>query len=129
MKLLMPVDGRELFLTQLNSFLPSDIRAHLLTKVTGGFNAKTACSGRRYNYLLPTYMLHDASKITSLFETKGITDSNAASLEEHALHSVREQLVQSRVEPVRLELLRAALKLFEGQLRLDPHGYVVFKFK
>ena len=59
MKLNLPLNQREKFIAQVNSFLPADIRIHCMTKVSKGFNAKMFCSKRRYQYLLPTYVLHD----------------------------------------------------------------------
>jgi tRNA pseudouridine(38-40) synthase len=65
MKLICPIelDKREIFIDQINSFLPVDIRVIALTKVTKNFNAKISCSKRRYHYLLPTYMLMDVKDV------------------------------------------------------------------
>jgi hypothetical protein len=63
MKLSMPLDGRIEFMKNVNSFLPSDIKMHSLSKVTKNFNSKMHCSKRRYHYLLPTYMLQDKAVI------------------------------------------------------------------
>jgi len=57
MKLKFPLDKQEAFVDALNSFLPSDVRAHGLRRVTNSFHAKNFCSGRMYEYLLPTLLL------------------------------------------------------------------------
>jgi tRNA pseudouridine38-40 synthase len=44
----------------LNALLPPQIRVWDIVRVTGSFHAKNACTGRRYEYMLPTYMLREA---------------------------------------------------------------------
>lgn len=83
MKLLIPLDSRDIFVHNVNSFLPSDIRVNGLTKVTKNFNSKLQCSRRRYHYLLPTYMLQEKSKIleylNAAFAQQGpVTDAGKA---------------------------------------------------
>ena len=63
MKLIIPLDKRNDFMINVNSFLPIDIKMHSLSKVTKNFNSKMHCSKRRYHYLLPTYMLQDKKNI------------------------------------------------------------------
>eukprot|EP00605_Chrysophyceae_sp_TOSAG23-4_P000203 GSChrysophyteH1.ASY1.ANO1.239.1 assembled CDS len=67
MRLSVPIiyRQRQLFIDRVNSFLPGDIRMHAICKVTKAFNAKNLCGGRRYNYLLPTYMLRRRSEVIS----------------------------------------------------------------
>ena len=69
MKLSMPLDKRLEFMSDVNSFLPEDIRMHSLSKVTKTFNSKMHCSKRRYHYLLPTYMLQDKATILAALNT------------------------------------------------------------
>lgn len=45
----------------LNDVLPAQIRIWSCVRVTNAFNAKTACSGRVYEYLCPTYVFQSAS--------------------------------------------------------------------
>lgn len=40
-------------------------RVFWVTRVTKGFNCKQQCSGRRYEYVLPTYALMDKSKVSN----------------------------------------------------------------
>jgi tRNA pseudouridine38-40 synthase len=124
----------------LNSFLPSDIRVHGLTKVTKSFNAKQYCGKRRYQYLLPTYVLQDVANmmeiLTSAYESqrrdkecqtdpdvvkdevKGEYngDPNFANLllTRERLQSCHSQAKQFRIDSTRLELLRFVLKQYEG---------------
>eukprot|EP00049_Salpingoeca_infusionum_P012601 m.231666 g.231666 ORF g.231666 m.231666 type:complete len:588 (+) comp15221_c0_seq4:2-1765(+) len=42
---------------KLNAHLPPEIRVFWVARATQGFNCKRQCSGRRYEYLLPTYAL------------------------------------------------------------------------
>ena len=46
----------------LNAQLCADLRAFALERVTPSFNAKNFCSGRRYGYLLPTWVLAPAPR-------------------------------------------------------------------
>ena len=57
MKLEFPESQSSLFLEQLNSFLPNDIQVLGITRTTKSFKARTHCSHRRYEYILPSYML------------------------------------------------------------------------
>lgn len=41
----------------INAHLPADVRIFGALKSTEGFDARSACSSRRYEYLLPTYAL------------------------------------------------------------------------
>lgn len=69
MKLVMPLDMRSEFMNCVNSFLPTDIKVHSLSRVTKNFNSKMHCSKRRYHYLLPTYMLQDKAIILETLNT------------------------------------------------------------
>ncbi|KNC70857.1 hypothetical protein SARC_16611, partial [Sphaeroforma arctica JP610] len=42
---------------EINKHLPEQFRFWDYTRVTNGFNAKNACNGRQYDYLIPTYVL------------------------------------------------------------------------
>lgn len=44
-------------LERLNALLPPDIRVMSIQRVRGSFKSYRACSGRRYQYLLPAYAL------------------------------------------------------------------------
>ncbi|EDQ88429.1 uncharacterized protein MONBRDRAFT_32742 [Monosiga brevicollis MX1] len=48
---------------ELNAKLPDDIRIFGAFRTTKGFNPKNACTGRRYEYLLPTYALMPKEKV------------------------------------------------------------------
>jgi tRNA pseudouridine38-40 synthase len=129
MKLLIPLDSRDIFVHNVNSFLPSDIRVNGLTKVTKNFNSKLQCSRRRYHYLLPTYMLQEKSKIlvylnAAFVEQGPITNAgkeggfaepgSSKFLGPSGLTSVRNNLKSSRIDHEKILLLRNALKSYEG---------------
>jgi len=54
LKLLLD-DNREETISRINSKLPSCIKVQYIKKVTKNFNCKSACDGRTYLYLLPTF--------------------------------------------------------------------------
>ena len=72
MKLTIPEGADEQFIADVNSFLPPDIRAITLTRTTRSFNARSHCSHRRYQFLLPTYVF------------TSIVDMNAQLAAEHS---------------------------------------------
>jgi tRNA pseudouridine38-40 synthase len=131
MKLCVGVDekGRQQFVDNVNSFLPADIRVHHVTKVTKNFNSKLSCSGRKYQYLLPTYMLQDREAIVRVLEdafTKQgpVVDAgrqggyaSAGADRFCGLDAVRgswDALRGFRVDAERLERFREALRYYEG---------------
>lgn len=129
MKLLAPLDKRAQFIEQLNSFLPPDIRAITMTKVSKGFNAKSHCTKRRYHYLLPTYALQPHSELTALlqveFNLQGPVQgagSEGGYIEEFSkrgvgragLEHVYPQVKSYRTAPEAIERLRTALKSYVG---------------
>ena len=130
MKLLMDPNARQPFIDSVNSFLPHDIRVHAVTKVTKSFNGKLSCSGRRYEYLLPTYMLQDAATARDALQAAhvrqgpqvdvaragGFADAGSDRfVGPEGLAQVREQvLVPFRVDAARLATVREALRCYEG---------------
>lgn len=59
LKMLMVDDA----IRKINSYLPEAIRVYGHFRVTKGFNSKTACDARSYQYLLPTYAFADKNKV------------------------------------------------------------------
>ena len=57
LKLQYPPDGLTGMVAAINSHLPADISVFDIVRVTQNFNAKNNCSGRQYEYLLPTATL------------------------------------------------------------------------
>lgn len=129
MKLLIPLDDREIFMQNINSFLPSDIKIHSLSKVSKGFNSKLQCTKRRYHYILPTCLLQDTTSVIGLLDDSllaqgKITDAGLSGgyaelgsnkfLGCDALRSVRDSMKLLRLDSSRLILFRAALKGYEG---------------
>lgn len=66
MKLHVPEDHLSEYIEQVNSFLPSDIQLIGLTRTTKSFNARTHCSHRCYEYLLPTYLLQSSDIVQTI---------------------------------------------------------------
>lgn len=129
MKLMIPLDGRDLFTKNANSFLPPDIKIHSVTKVTKGFNSKLQCTKRRYHYILPTYILQAKSAIidelNAAMTVQGkVIDAGVAGgyadpgsdrfLGQEALIQTRAKFQSYRLESARLDTFREALKCYEG---------------
>lgn len=60
----------------INAHLPDDIRVWDVQRTTGSFNAKNACSGREYLYVLPTFALAPHSRAPDAVRRP--TDADAA---------------------------------------------------
>jgi tRNA pseudouridine38-40 synthase len=101
MKLRFPLKQEEAFVQSINTFLPVDIRVFELKRVTKSFNAKMACSSRRYQYLFPTYILTDAAIMNAYLKDSTVADA-------------RSECIGYRVSPDTLKSLTDTLKLFEG---------------
>lgn len=117
MKLRLPENDIPLYITQINSFLPSDIRVFTITKVTGAFNAKSLCSKRRYQYLLPTYLLQSNEILRDILPAKDLTvveDDGDGNDKVDVLRKVYDVMKQYRVSQDTLVALRNALQIFQG---------------
>lgn len=102
MKLEIPDTNHDLFLQQLNSFLPSDIQVLGITRTTKSFNARTHCTHRRYEYLIPSYLLMPEELINDLFRA-------------HTSNPDRySRLVGFRITDDLLQRFRSVMKLHEG---------------
>lgn len=58
----------------INSFLPPELRVWKIIRVQGGFNPRTTCDGRRYEYAFPSYCLlppRPATALGQMASTKG----------------------------------------------------------
>nr|XP_012559772.2 tRNA pseudouridine synthase A [Hydra vulgaris] len=53
------------FLEDVNKLLPDDIRVFGLERVTKSFNAKCCCSGRAYEYLVPSFAFAPSNDVFS----------------------------------------------------------------
>lgn len=129
MKLLFNPNDRAGFISNVNSFLPSDIRVQALTKVAKSFNAKNFCSKRSYHYLLPTYVLQDIAVVNGELQTAfdkqgpvvgagyegGFVEPSCDKLLGRAnLCECRNKFISYRISVDSLQKLRSALKLYEG---------------
>ena len=131
LKIHLPTDEKEkeVVIQRINTILPSDIRLITATKVTKCFNSHTACSNRRYCYLLPTYLFTNITTMNNLLHTaltkQGlITDcARAGGFVEPgskkycgatALVEIREKSQGYRVSIETLDLFKKALHFYEG---------------
>lgn len=84
------------------------------------FNARLHCSHRRYEYLLPTYLLmnqedHQKALAEVMDSGSGASDGNGEGpLSESQLRAARSLLVSHRIDEGALERFRANLKKLEG---------------
>jgi tRNA pseudouridine38-40 synthase len=125
-------DNKSLFIDKINSFLPQDIRVHTITKVTKAFNAKLYCVKRRYQYIMPTYLLFDQSKAeeymnalllnddvtvtpyVTFADTPLETSKTVNTLAGKSLSLVRDFIKSFRITDVMLALLKQALGRYVG---------------
>lgn len=132
------MDKKDEYVQQINQFLPTDIRVHGLTKVSKNFNAKNQCTKRRYNYLLPTYMLNDRKNMQYILQTLfleqgpvvgagyggGYADpSSDKFLTTEYLAKARGSMISYRIDGNKLELLKDTLQCFLGTHYF--HNYTV----
>jgi tRNA pseudouridine38-40 synthase len=133
-------NARDLFIDQLNSFLPSDIKVQGLIKVNKNFNAHAQCSKRIYHYLLPTYLLQDMNIVTTFLQQKyeqqgpikgagyegGFVDpALSCSLTKDSLREVYQQLRSFRISHEKTNQFRSVLQKFEGTKSF--HNYTTAK--
>ena len=120
MKLNFPLGHEEEFRKAANSFLPEDIQIHYIQKVAKTFNGKFCCSGRRYHYLLPTYLLSEEKAINKLMNEAQLLDKDGSSdgqafLRDDQLQSIRDKhLKDYRAHPEAIEKLKIAASQYVG---------------
>ena len=129
MKLLLTPSLRHDFVDNVNNFLPPDIRVHSMSKVTKNFNSKLSCSGRRYQYMLPTYILQDKASIVSALSEEyenqgsvvdagrdgGYADTGSTKfLGPSALTAARNRLKSFRIQKSQLDLFKSAIECYQG---------------
>jgi tRNA pseudouridine38-40 synthase len=51
--------------SQLNQFLPEDIRVVAIKRTTPSFHAQKSCDSRTYSYTLPTFAFADLDALTN----------------------------------------------------------------
>ncbi|RYH30178.1 hypothetical protein EON65_05995 [archaeon] len=129
MKLLLPLEDRETFIGQVNSFLPEDIKVQAMTKVSKGFNAKNQCTRREYHYMLPTFALmpfqqaqqHLADAYIAQgpivgggYEGGYVDPNSSKCLNRASLEQVRPHFVPYRINASQLDIFQEALRKYEG---------------
>ena len=121
MKLRLPPLQEKTFIENVNRFLPADIRAFDLRRVTKSFNAKISCSARRYQYMLPTYMFTPQNTLRDHF--KASTNDVNSKLSEERLKSIRKSLVSFRLSSAQFEALQQTLTQFQGTRKYHNFTY------
>ena len=128
MKLHVPLGEETKFITDVNTFLPEDIRLLTMTRTMKNFGAKFYCSGRLYKYLLPTYVLSSVAVVNKVFDDVVNTaachqdigsDSNMksdsmSSLTISQLKSIHNELKSFRLSKDGLTHFRAILQKYLG---------------
>ena len=114
---------------RVNRHLPDDVRVLDFERVTRGFCARTNRDRVRYQYMIPSYMLCTREEVRRAFsrppaargggggDGDGGADADAGAAapdDGEAMERARGALARARVTPERMELLRSALRLFEG---------------
>lgn len=52
---------------EINRYLPEDIRAFDIVRTPKSFDARERCTGRRYEYIMPTYVLAPKDDVAAMF--------------------------------------------------------------
>jgi len=123
MKIKIVDGGVSEFIKNINLFLPNDIRVFAATKVSKSFNAKTDCSGRKYEYLLPTYLLTDIDIINDILSTTDGVDNNESNSlptfsksyhNSERLREARSKLISYRITDAKLNSLKECFRRYVG---------------
>lgn len=67
LKMTYPNDGEKETIEAINSYLPEDIRAMDIKRAPKSFDSRTRCSGRRYEYIMPTFLLAPKEHVSAVF--------------------------------------------------------------
>lgn len=106
-----------LIVNALNEVLPHDIRVLDANRVVQKFCAHTARARVRYQYMIPSFVLTDVKTIRDMFTKAGCLDGEreaADPLKQEEMTLLQSQLKDYRVTPQKLDLLKKALKAYEG---------------
>ncbi|GBG34937.1 tRNA pseudouridine synthase 1 [Hondaea fermentalgiana] len=104
----------EKFRAALNAQLPDSIRVFGVQRTTKSFNAKSACSGRKYEYLIPTFMLTVSDDL--LAEAAKLADSAAetTSAQGENQEMAKSSINETDVLVKQSELLRSKAPAFDA---------------
>ncbi|KAL7557292.1 hypothetical protein ACA910_016253 [Epithemia clementina (nom. ined.)] len=104
-------------LEELNQSLPNDIRVLDVKRVSKPFCAKTQRDRVRYQYMIPSFLFQDTSVLSEMFEKAGIRVKNREPndwLSREEIASLQPQMKTFRASSQHLDLLKQALKTYEG---------------
>jgi tRNA pseudouridine38-40 synthase len=109
---------------RLEEHLPEDIRILDIERVTRNFCAKTQRDRVRYQYMLPSFLLHPDCR--SLFKEQGIPlegrqEVAKEPLTQEEVEKLKVALKDFRSTPAQRDLLQSALKAYEGTHKF--HNY------
>ena len=102
---------------ELNKKLPQDFRCLDVKKTTRNFCAHTQRDRVRYQYMFPSFVLCDIAKLRAMFEEIGAPKNGRSlgdPLSEEEVAKIRAQLKNFRATEAQLDLLKKALKEYEG---------------
>ena len=102
---------------ELNQVLPPHFRVLDAMRATRSFCAKTQRDRVRYQYMIPSFVFYDIDKLKKLFEEAGCPSNGRDTndpLSQEELDFIRPHLMNYRASEIQLELLRSALKVYEG---------------
>jgi tRNA pseudouridine38-40 synthase len=95
----------------INEHLPSSMQVLDVVRTTRNFCAKTQRHRVRYQYLVPSFMLH--SDLQELFRSVA-ADPESKVLSRESIEGLQSQLVNYRVSPRQLDALRSTLATYHG---------------
>lgn len=109
---------------RIEEHLPQDIRLLDLERVTRNFCAKTQRDRVRYQYMLPSFLLHPDCR--SIFKEQGIPMEGRQEvakepLTKEEIEKLKTALKDFRSTPAQRDLLQSALKAYEGTHKF--HNY------
>ena len=101
----------------LNQILPDGFRVLDLKRATRNFCAHTQRDRVRYQYMIPSFVFCDVAKLRAMFEAVGAPENGrhlADPLSAEEISKMAEQLKGFRASEAHLDLLKKALKSYEG---------------
>ena len=102
---------------ELNDCLPRDIRVLEVNRVSKAFCAKTHRETVRYQYMIPSFLFHSVEVLLNMFQKTGLYENERSlsdPLKSEEIAKLQPQLEDYRASAQQLDLLKKALKSYEG---------------